>query len=179
MLESPEDISTTDTGESRDYLTRGLITYIGNKRALLGPIGEAVAIVRAALGGRRLDIFDAFSGSGAVARFLKAHARLLVTNDLEDYAAVVARSALANASTVDEPALRDAVDRLNAAVDRAEPEPGIIADLYAPADDTRIAAGERVFYTRANALRLDEYRRRIAQESPLLQDHLQKGQKKG
>ena len=82
--------------EEPDYLSRQLITYIGNKRALLGQIGKAVERVKHRLGKTRLRVFDAFSGSGVVARFLKAHASLLITNDLEDYAAVTARCYLRN-----------------------------------------------------------------------------------
>ena len=35
------------------------------------------------------EYVDVFAGSGVVSRFLKAHASLLVSNDFEDYAAVV------------------------------------------------------------------------------------------
>jgi len=77
--------------EDPDYLSRQLLTCIGNKRALLGQIGRAVERVKRRLGKTRLRLFDAFSGSGVVSRFLKAHASLLVSNDLEDYAALAGR----------------------------------------------------------------------------------------
>ncbi len=70
--------------EDPDFLSRQLITYIGNKRALLGQIGAAVERVKLRLGKDRLRVFDAFSGSGVVSRFLKAHASLLISNDFED-----------------------------------------------------------------------------------------------
>ena len=76
-----------DTSEENpEYLSRQLITYIGNKRALLGQIGGAVEQVKRRLGKDRLRIFDAFSGSGVVSRFFKAHSSLLISNDLESYA---------------------------------------------------------------------------------------------
>ena len=78
-------------GEDPEYLSRQLITYIGNKRALLGQIGGAVEQVKRRLGRDRLRVFDAFSGSGVVSRYLKAHASLLISNDLENYAAVIGR----------------------------------------------------------------------------------------
>ena len=102
--------------EDPDYLSRQLITYIGNKRALLGQIGSAVERVKRRLGKSRLRIFDPFSGSGVVSRFLKAHASHLVSNDIEDYAAVTARCYLRNRSTVDLAAISRVVADLNAEV---------------------------------------------------------------
>jgi adenine-specific DNA-methyltransferase len=101
------------------YLSRQLITCIGNKRALLPEIGQAVDQVKRRLGRSKLQILDAFSGSGVVTRYLKAHARSLVANDLEDYAAAVSRCYLRNRSTVNGAAVRDAVAWLNATADRA------------------------------------------------------------
>lgn len=149
------------SGEDPDYLTRQLITYLGNKRNLLGPIGQAVEEVKRRLGKPRLRVFDAFNGSGVVARFFKAHASLVVSNDIEDYAAAIGRCYLRNRSTVDWAGLRAAVDELNRRV-LAEPLPaGFIERLYAPRDDADIRPGERVFYARENARRLDNYRRLI------------------
>lgn len=147
--------------EDPGYLSRQLITCIGNKRALLGPIGMAVHQVKERLGKSRLRVLDAFSGSGVVSRFLKAHASHLVSNDLEDYAAATGRCHLRNRSTVDLPALSRIVADLNARVDGEPAEGGFIEDLYAPRDESHLTKADRVFYTRANARRLDNYRRLI------------------
>jgi adenine-specific DNA-methyltransferase len=145
--------------EDPEYLSRQLITYIGNKRALLGQIGAALERVKRRLGKDRLRVFDAFSGSGVVSRFLKAHASLVVSNDIEDYAAVLGRCYLRNRSTIDLAALREIVAELNARV-AAEPlPPGFIEEMYAPRDEVHITARDRVFYTKRNARRLDNYRR--------------------
>lgn len=145
--------------EDPDYLTRQLLTYIGNKRALLGFIGEAVERVKDRLGQKKLRILDAFSGSGVVSRFFKAHASLLISNDFEDYAAVTARCFLRNRETVDWTTLKQLIDSLNQQVEANDFEPGFIEQLYAPRDETEITAEDRVFYTRENARRLDNYRR--------------------
>src|SRR5207249_1052588 len=113
------------------------------------------------LGKTRLRVFDAFSGSGVVSRFLKAHASLLITNDLEDYAAVTARCYLRNKSTVDLAAILEVVAELNARVTTAMLAPGFIEELYSPQDEMHITKGDRVFYTKSNARRLDDYRRLI------------------
>ena len=69
--------------ENPDYLSRQLITYLGNKRALLGNIGVAVEQVKRRLGRNKLRVFDAFSGSGVVSRFLKAHASYLASKGVD------------------------------------------------------------------------------------------------
>ena len=151
--------------ENPDYLSRQLITYIGNKRTLLGRIGGAVERVKLRLGKDKLAIFDAFSGSGVVSRFFKARASLLVSNDIEYYAAVIARCYLSNKSDVDFAAVRELVDELNDRVDAAPFPTGFIEELYAPKDESRITKEDRVFYTKSNARRLDNYRRLI-EDSP-------------
>lgn len=155
--------------ENPEYLSRQIITYIGNKRALLGPIGGAVERVKKRLGKNKLAVFDAFSGSGVVSRFLKAHASLLISNDLEHYAVLTARCYLRNKSEVDLAAVSRLVDELNAAVSDAPYPTGFIEEMYSPKDESRISKDDRVFYTRANARRLDNYRRLIA-DLPHAQD---------
>ena len=158
--------------ENPEYLSRQLITYIGNKRALLGRIGGAVERVKLRLGKDKLAIFDAFSGSGVVSRFFKAHASLLVSNDIEGYAAVIARCYLSNKSDVDFAAVRELVDDLNDRVDAAPFPTGFIEELYAPKDESRITKDDRVFYTKSNARRLDNYRRLIEDSPPEFKDIL-------
>jgi adenine-specific DNA-methyltransferase len=165
-------LDTEVTEDVPGYLSGQLITCLGNKRALLGPVRDALGRVEVALGRRALRIFEPFSGSGAVSRLLKAHASHLVVNDLEAYAATVARCFLANRSTVDEPELHQTVERLNADVERPTGTPGFVERLYAPRDDAAIQPSERVFYTRENARRLDRYRTMIAASPPHLRDLL-------
>ena len=149
------------TGEDPDYLSRQIITYIGNKRALLGQIGQVVERVKPRLGKERLRVFDVFSGSGIVSRYLKAHASTLISNDIEDYAAVVGRCYLRNWSTVDLRAITEMVDEMNRKVDDSVCPKGFVEELYAPKDEDRITREDRVFYTRDNARRLDGYRQMI------------------
>ena len=87
--------------ESKEYLSTQILTYLGNKRALLDFLGEGVAMVRKALGGRRISFFDAFSGSGIVSRYMKQHATLIVASDLERYSEIVNRCYLTNKSSID------------------------------------------------------------------------------
>ncbi len=157
----PELDDASPFAEEPNYLSEQLITYIGNKRALLGQIGKAVIYVKKRTGKEHLRVFDAFSGSGVVSRFLKAHASFIVSNDFEDYATVIARCYLCNKSSVNFTALAAIVEELN---DRVADEPlrkGFIETLYAPKDESEITKDDRVFYTTTNARRLDNYRRLI------------------
>ncbi len=147
--------------ENPDFLSSQLLTYIGNKRSLLDNISQAIDRVKHRLGRDLLRVFDVFAGAGVVSRFLKAHASLLVSNDFEDYAAVVGRCYLRNRSTVDFRRLGEIVDDLNARVASETFPTGFIEELYAPEDENHITEEDRVFYTRDNARRLDNYRRML------------------
>lgn len=158
--------------EARGYLSNQLTTCIGNKRALLAPIRGALEKARRRLGRRYLRLFDPFSGSGVVSRLMKGFAARLVSNDLEDYAALLGRCYLANASEVGLSEVARAVDELNRRVAQARLDPGFIRQMYSPADADDIRPGERVFYSPENARRLDDYRRYISSYPPSMQDLL-------
>lgn len=158
--------------EDPNYLSRQLITYIGNKRALLAPIREALQTVSAKVGKPRLRVLDAFTGSGVVARLMREFAQDLVVNDIEDYSRVISDCYLTNRSEFPFEAVQEVVERLNIAVKSADAAPGFIERLYSPRDENRITAEDRVFYTRENARRLDNYRQLIDQEDPRLAPYL-------
>ena len=84
--------------ESRDYLSKQIITYIGNKRELLKEIDLEVAFVCKELSKDKLLCLDLFSGSGIVARFLKQHSSKIIANDLEAYSKVINECFLSNKS---------------------------------------------------------------------------------
>jgi len=146
--------------EDPRFLKEQVITYLGNKRLLLPLIDDAVQRVKQKLGRETVSCLDLFSGSGVVARYLKRHSSLLIANDLEGYSRVVNQCYLTNREDVDLPAIQRAAEMIHRDA-LAEPTPGFIAELYAPADDARIMPGERVFYTRRNAVYLDSVRQRI------------------
>jgi adenine-specific DNA-methyltransferase len=147
--------------ENDDYLTGQIITYLGNKRSLLGFIARGVRIARERLGKERLHLFDVFSGSGVVARSFKRSAELLLVNDLEHYAEVVSSCYLSNRDELDMPLLRAVYEDIIGKANSNEFREGIVAELYAPKDDANIQSGERVFYTHRNAVYIDTVRRLI------------------
>jgi len=167
-----EDAGVDCIGENPDYLTRQIITYIGNKRTRLNDIGSFLDVAKKRLNKDKLDIFDVFSGSGIVSRFFKSHASHLVVNDIEDYAALLSRCYLSNTSEVDADELHLAIANLNEAVMESDMPDGFIRELYAPADEDSITPDDRVFYTPENARRIDDYRRLIEGFAPSMFDLL-------
>ena len=147
--------------EKKEYLTRQLITYIGNKRALLGFIGNGVSKVQKRLHKNKLKTFDVFSGSGIAARYFKQFSDLLIVNDLEKYAAVINECYLSNEDELDISLLRAYYQEIIAQSNQGL-QKGIIAALYAPHDDQNIQPRERVFYTTRNAMYIDTVRQLIA-----------------
>ncbi|MDR0316274.1 MAG: DNA adenine methylase [Treponema sp.] len=152
----------TDTAihEKSEYLTRQLITYIGNKRSLLGFIGDGIQKVQRRLRRNKLKMFDVFSGSGIVARYFKQFSNLLVVNDLEKYSATINACYLSNEDALDISLLREYYNEL-ISESNGRLFKGIISEKYAPKDDTNIQPHERVFYTTRNAMYIDTVRQLI------------------
>lgn len=140
--------------EHPSYLTDQIITYIGNKRALLPLIGAGLNRALDLLGNDRVSFLDLFAGSGVVSRYVKRFARHLIVNDLEPYSAIVNRCFLSNAAQIDSVRLRQVLGEVQVR-QRDDPSPGFLTELYAPADEAQITATDRVFYTRQNATFLD------------------------
>lgn len=143
--------------ENREFLTTQIITYLGNKRRLIGNIEKEIELISEKSGKEKLVCTDLFSGSGIVARMLKRHSSKLIVNDLENYSSVINSCYLINKK--DFP--KDEFEYLRKKIEdscRLEKLPGIISMNYAPQDDDNIKKGERVFYTHQNAVLIDTYR---------------------
>lgn len=151
---------TKPKAENPAFLKEQILTYIGNKRALLSFIGEGVKFAKNELGKDKLSCADLFSGSGIVARYLKQHASFLVANDLELYSRVVNECYLCNIDDEFKAHIKAAnrafLKRVNANL-----TPNFITELYAPKDESAIKPNERAFYTRKNAIFIDTARNLI------------------
>ena len=167
--------------ENPEFLQNQLITYIGNKRALLDFIGEGVREVQKRLGRSQLSCLDVFAGSGIVSRYLKQYASSLTVNDLEKYSCIINRCYLSNKSEINieelqklHSSLCKKIDRKMASLEKSEKgfkNAGFISELYAPSDEEEIEKGERCFYTPYNAAYLDLARQLIEKEvAPELRD---------
>jgi adenine-specific DNA-methyltransferase len=147
--------------ENEEYLTRQLITYIGNKRALLGFLGSCIDKVQKRLNKDKLDMFDVFSGSGIVARYFKQYAGHLIANDLEKYSAIINRCYLANRDELNIAELKEYYNEMTNSLSGEELRAGMITGLYAPKDENNIRPEDRVFYTVRNAMYIDTSRQLI------------------
>ena len=145
---------------SNPFFTSQLITYIGNKRRLLPFLHKGFSRIRERLGKRKLVVLDGFAGSGAVSRLLKAFAIELHANDMEDYTETINRAYLANRSEIDQIKLMEHIDWLNNNKLKTKGV-GFVERNYAPKNDNKVQAGERVFYTNINAKIIDNLRRVI------------------
>ena len=162
---------SVEDADDANFLRSQLITYLGNKRALLPFIEAGLLHARQALGRSKIDFLDLFSGSGVVARLARKHARRLHCNDLELYSQVVNACHQSNSVDVDHAALAAELERLRRRM-AGELSPGFVSELYAPHDDAAIQPGERAFYTRRNALFLDTFCMALADTAPAFRPFL-------
>ena len=130
--------------ENQAYLKEQILTYLGNKRSLLGFIEQGVNIAKQALGKEKLSCCDLFSGSGIVSRFLKSHANFIVANDLELYSRVTNECYLANADAEFKKELDFWHEKLTREIG-ANLREGFICELYAPKDEANISARDRAW----------------------------------
>lgn len=143
--------------ESKDYLSKQIITYIGNKRELLSEIEKMVVFVRDKLNKDKMVCCDLFSGSGIVARLLKQYSSKVIANDLESYSVVLNKCYLSNKNELDINMYNKYLNEINQSILEA-PISGIIRNQYSPKDDNNIVKGDRVFYTNENAKYIDSFR---------------------
>lgn len=83
--------------ENRAFLKEQILTYLGNKRSLLGLIEKGIKYAKDDMKKEKISCADLFCGSGVVARFLKQHSSFLIANDLELYSKIVNECYLYNA----------------------------------------------------------------------------------
>ena len=143
--------------ESKDYLTKQILTYIGNKRTLLDEINKQILIIKEDLKKDKVVSLDLFAGSGVVSRLFKQHSSLIYSNDLELYSYIINKSYLSNFSAFDSNTFNYYLNNLMHFY-AVNPIDGIISNNYAPRNDYDIHRGERVFYTHRNAIFIDTVR---------------------
>lgn len=146
--------------ENSDFLSKQIITYIGNKRSLIFDIEKEVVKILGELKTERGVCADLFSGSGIVARMLKKYSYKLIVNDLENYSKVINSCYLTNKKDFDDKKWLNLFAQIESLLAQEKIE-GIIATNYAPKNSEKIKRGERAFYTRENALLIDTYRKLI------------------
>ena len=140
----------------KDYIEDQLITYLGNKRKLIGDIEKCVQNISKKLGKDRLHVLEPFCGSGSVSRMLKLYSDKLVVNDLEDYCSTLAKCYLASPTREQYDNIKNTIELMNRHK-FSKVAPSFVRQYYAPRDDKVILEGERVYYTQYNAHIIDTF----------------------
>lgn len=145
-----------------DYLTKQIITYMGNKRKLLKHIKEIVINLEEK-NGRKLKIGDGFSGSGIVSRLFKQHSSELYTNDLAGYAKTLNHCFLTQLNDNESSQLEKYIDIANKHADNKPKKylKSYISGNWSPKDQTKITQNDRVYFTYENGIRIDIIRNYI------------------
>lgn len=146
--------------ENKDYLSKQILTYMGNKRSLLDEIEQEIVEIKEDLG-RKLKTFDVFSGSGIVSRMMKKHSKHVISNDLEKYSFIINNAYLTNKSDFNNLEFESYLSKINNIIEEENFVEGIISKEYSPSNDKDIKIGERVFYTNKNARIIDTIRSAI------------------
>ncbi|OCR98949.1 hypothetical protein A9K75_09145 [Campylobacter fetus subsp. testudinum] len=145
--------------ENTAYLCEQIISYLGNKRSLLGDINVIIADIKKKLNKDKISFADVFSSSGIVSRIAKSHANLILANDLERYSYIINSCYLENGTLELKHQLHEVYNNI---VNSVKEKETFISQLYAPKDDNKIVKNERVFYSRKNALILGGFREEIS-----------------
>jgi adenine-specific DNA-methyltransferase len=143
---------------SDEYVFQPMFTYLGNKRKLVCEIEKVVLEVKTLLNKDKLKVLDGFTGSTVVARMLTRHASEIHANDLEYYSYMASRCFLEVPTEEQKERIKTHMGIMNF---NSKLIPGIITEMYAPADTENIQPGERCYFTHENALRIDTWRRYI------------------
>ncbi len=154
------------------YLYNQLIPYLGNKRKLLGLIGQALARTVSLRRDRPTVFADLFAGSGVVGRMARRLGFRVIANDWEPYAEQINRCFIACERLPSFERL-GGIEAVFGHLNDLPPVEGYFATYYAPRDDEHPdPETERMFFTHANAARLDAMRTQIGrwQHEELLDD---------
>lgn len=157
----------------KDFLTKQIITYMGNKRKIIPYIEKIIIDIQNKLYENTekkynneernyLICGDGFSGSGIVSRLLKMYSKKLYVNDLAGYSKTINSCFLSNISNENEIKIKKIIDNANYFVDKGGKDINFekyrfISKYWSPNNDKNIKKGERAYFTKENGERIDKY----------------------
>jgi len=146
---------------SDKYLTKQIITYMGNKRKLLHKISEIVDTLEKKEK-RKLTIGDGFSGSGVVSRLFKQKASKLYSNDIAGYSQTLNKCFLSNLCDDELNELEKYIQTANNHAEKKTKKYShpFVSKHWAP-NNEKIAKDERAYFTCENGKRIDVLRNYI------------------
>ncbi len=155
-----------ETENINDYIYQPMMSYLGNKRKLLGYIEKYISKVKPN------TVLDGFCGSGVVARLFKNYSKELIINDLEQYSVAIQKTYLPTLLKPEEEALKGYIENLNKQVDAlvaaGKVDVPFVSRYYSPKDSNNIQQGERCFYSSENAMRIDNYIQLLKKETNIV-----------
>lgn len=141
-----------------EFVFHQLIPYIGNKRKLLTLIQQAI---------RKTDVcssavfLDVFAGSGVVSRMVKEIGFRVIANDWEPYSVEINRCYIECSRPPDFPNLGGYENAIHILNELPPSEDWVTTHLCPPNDADFDTLRDRMFYTRANGMRIDAMRSQI------------------
>ena len=157
----------------KTYLSKQIITYMGNKRKLIPHIEAVIKDIKTRLGKSEISTADGFSGSGVVSRLLKIHSKILFSNDLAGYSKTLNNSFLSNLTSEEYKEVEKIMDVANSYVDMMSNEgvPNFVSKHWSPSSDN-VKIDERAYFTKQNGERIDKYRYFIENYDTKYKDYL-------
>ena len=140
------------------YLTKQIITYMGNKRKLLPALDNVFSSIETQLG-RKLRMGDGFSGSGIVSRLMTLYASEIYTNDLAGYSETLNKCFLKHKTKKERNELETYINAANDYVDNpSNTETYVYVQKHWSPTTDNIKPTERVYFTAENGKRIDKYK---------------------
>lgn len=143
-----------------NWETDHIITYMGNKRKIVPHIEEIVIAIKARMGKDKISIGEGFSGSGVVSRMFKKHADKLYVNDIAGYSNTLNKCYLTNPDNEMRALITEHIIQANKVINENKSESECdkyIQGNWSPSNEV-ITKDDRVYFTKENGRRIDEYR---------------------
>lgn len=153
--------------DEKDFFTKQILTYMGNKRKYLLKIDEIIDLIKKELNKENISIAEGFSGSGIVSRLFKNRINKnmnikleeFYVNDISGYSKTLNECFLTstkNLSTDDIEILILHLKKLRNITETDNNPHPFIAKFWAPNSDADIKPGERVYFTAENGKTIDQ-----------------------
>ena len=152
-----------------EYLTKQILTYMGNKRKFLNKIDEIITLIKNETGEKNINIAEGFSGSGIVSRLFKNRVmsendssqelKSLYVNDMAGYSKTLNECYLTSTNdltTNDYEILVLHKKKIKSILSKSKIPKKFISKYWSPNDDNNIKEGERAYFTHKNACNIDK-----------------------
>lgn len=152
-----------------EYLTKQILTYMGNKRKFLNKIDEIITLIKNETGEKNINIAEGFSGSGIVSRLFKNRVmsdndssqelKSLFVNDMAGYSKTLNECYLTSTNdltTNDYEILVLHKKKIRSILSKSKIPKKFISKYWSPNDDNNIKEGERAYFTHKNACNIDK-----------------------